>query len=393
MKKILIYYPENNLAPTGGPAGYLWNLRQGLNNLEFDDIRIDFYNTANKRFESNTRLRSVIPKRILEIRRAIDYARFTKKKIHEDESLNAYDYIHFHWTEEMYLNRDFLQNFKGKVILTSHSPCAMHKEKIDRLNPKDYRLLRKKIDCLEQMDIYSFTRADHIIFPCKEAEEPYFHTWMNYSKIRNESKYHYMPTGIVGCKAKSERTEVRKKIGIPEDAFVISYAGRHNEIKGYGDLKKIGDMLLNKYPNIYFLIAGQQEPLIGLDHERWIEVGWTNDPHSLIAASDLFILPNRETYFDLILLEVISLGVPILMSNTGGNKYFQRFNCKGFMFYESIDEAILNVSKRIENSVFDSYEMQEDILRVFNENFTVEQFSKNYLSVLRQIIEKDEINN
>ena len=43
---------------------------------------------------------------------------------------------------------------------------------------------------------------------------------------------------------------------------------------------------------------------------------WTNDPHSLINASDMFILPNKETYFDLIMLEVLSMGKIVLATNT-----------------------------------------------------------------------------
>ena len=141
------------------------------------------------------------------------------------------------------------------------------------------------------------------------------------NNFEKKKKHRYMPTGIVGCKAKVNREDFRKKYGIPDNAFVISYAGRHNEIKGYADLKKLGEKLLAD-KNVYFLIAGKEEPMTGLKNDHWIEVGWTNDPHSLIAASDVFVLPNHETYFDLILLEVLSLGVPVVMSRTGGNKYF-----------------------------------------------------------------------
>ena len=56
---------------------------------------------------------------------------FLRKKLPVDRELYNYDMIHFHWTEEMYLNRDFLSDYKGKVILTSHSPCVMYKEKIE----------------------------------------------------------------------------------------------------------------------------------------------------------------------------------------------------------------------------------------------------------------------
>ena len=42
--------------------------------------------------------------------------------------------------------------------------------------------------------------------------------------------------------SKVNREDFRKKYGIPDNAFVISYAGRHNEIKGYADLKRLGEL-------------------------------------------------------------------------------------------------------------------------------------------------------
>ena len=32
MKKLLIYFPESKLAPKGGQAGYLYNLKKGFEN-------------------------------------------------------------------------------------------------------------------------------------------------------------------------------------------------------------------------------------------------------------------------------------------------------------------------------------------------------------------------
>ena len=277
-----------------------------------------------------------------------------------------------------------MENYKGTVILTSHSPCAKFKEKLAWLNPFDYKMLKKWVDRIEEMDAYSFKRADYIIFPCKEAEEPYYHTWEAYEQLREEKKYRYMPTGIVGCKAKVNREDFRKKYGIPDNAFVISYAGRHNEIKGYADLKRLGEKLLAD-KNVYFLIAGKEEPMTGLKNDHWIEVGWTNDPHSLIAASDVFVLPNHETYFDLILLEVLSLGVPVVMSRTGGNKYFEQFKQPGLKFYDTLEEAqdrILDIKKM---PVDELCEAKAGIIEMFNNEFTVEKFAKNYINIISEI--------
>lgn len=264
----------------------------------------------------------------------------------------------------------------------------MFKEKIGKLNQKDYRLLKSRIDQLEEMDRYAFERANYIIFPCEEAEEPYFHTWEKYAEIRKAEKYRYVPTGIVGSLANICRSHIRAKYHIPDDAFVVSYAGRHNEIKGYADLKLIGEEML-KDNNTYFLIAGKEEPMVGLENDHWIEVGWTNDPHSLIAASDVFLLPNRETYFDLILLEVLSLGVPVVLSSTGGNKYFKRFHKKGLMFYSSIDEAIENLNYFKSSAKDVRIAAGKELYELFKENFSVETFTRKYLEIISAIAYED----
>lgn len=252
MKRVLIYFPERQLAPIGGPAGYLNNLRNGLNIVNYEGVEISFYSNAPVEFEENQVLRSYVPKRLKEIRRAYKFANYLKRSLPVDESLFNYDAIHFHKTEDMYLNRNMLKQYTGKVILTSHTPCVPYQEIISRLNPKDYKLLKNKVDGLVEMDQYAFKRADYIFFPCEEAEEPYYNTWKEYASIREASKYRYVPTGILGCSSKISRKDYRRKYNIPDNAFVISYAGRHNEIKGYADLKKNWKKIISGSKYVFF---------------------------------------------------------------------------------------------------------------------------------------------
>ena len=146
------------------------------------------------------------------------------------------------------------------------------------------------------IDEYSFNRADYIIFPCEEAEEPYYHTWNKYDEIKknNIKKFRYIPTGIQDINVRYDNKFIRNKFNIPENAFLISYVGRHNEIKGYDKLKIIGREIINEYDNVYFLIAGKESPIKGLENNRWIEVGWSDLPNEIINSSDLFILPNKD---------------------------------------------------------------------------------------------------
>ena len=153
-KKLLIYYPESMLKPVGGPAGYLFNLRQGLDTLNKEELPIDvsFYEAAPKSLRDTVKNKDKIPKRLREFRRAVDDIFYEKKAYPLDEKLYQYDMIHFHSIDAMYLCRKTLENYKGTVILTSHSPCAKFKEKLAWLNPFDYKMLKKWVDRIEEMD-------------------------------------------------------------------------------------------------------------------------------------------------------------------------------------------------------------------------------------------------
>lgn len=381
-EKFLIHFPENKIAPKGGPAGYLNNLRLGLE--ENDEEEFSFLPAAKETYEQNKTLQNLVPSRIKELRRLHNLLALPSKNSLAAVDYSRYSAIHFHSTEDMYLCRKALESYNGKVVLTSHSPCAYHKELISRLNPKDVSRKAKELSGLEAIDRYAFERADGIIFPCKEAEEPYFHTWKNYDKVRDEQKIRYVPTGIISAVTQVSRHAVRRKYGIPDDAFVVCYVGRHNEIKGYDALKSAATGLLAQ-DDVWFLVAGREGPLFGCDHPRWIEVGWTDDPHSLMAASDVFVLPNRETYFDLIMLEALSLGQIIIASRTGGNRYFERFNSPGIFLYDEpteINKLVQQIKKssRSERASWGSANQS-----IYREEFTVDVFAHRYVSVMGEI--------
>lgn len=385
-RKALIYIHEGNLKPVGGAAGYIFNLK---NQLDIEGVdSVEFIKGEIK----ESKLKKYLPKCINSIlfimKRYLDYTMLISKKEKKAKvNLNNYDIIHFHNTFSMYKIKDSLEEYKGMVLLTSHSPKPMFLEIFeDVITPIERKLFKKKYMQLSQVDKYAFNRADKIIFPCVEAEEPYYRNWNEYSNIKekNKDKYKYILTGINSTSSKIKREEIREKYNIPKDAFVISYVGRHNKTKGYDVLKTIGKRLLED-ENIYFLIGGKEEPITGIKNNRWIEVGWTNDPYSLIGASDVFILPNKETYFDIVMLEVLSLGKVVIASRTGGNKYFDNDHVKGVFLYDSVEEA-LKLIKYIKNMDTEEKVILENKNKeLFNNEFTCEIFAKNYMDLLDEI--------
>ena len=388
MKKVLIYMREGELAKTGGPSGYNYALKQQLDKMNVSFIE---YIHKDKRLSTKANVigGSIKAKWYGQLLKSLkDIARWTYNLYwpfqKPEVNLNDYDIIHFHSTISMYEIRNALKNYKGKVLLTSHSPSILSKEKYEMLTPWNQKHLHCFFKHLVRFDRYAFKRADYIIFPCPEEEEPYYHTWKEYAIIKEQKKdcYRYLLTGTYQCEAKLDKKHVLEKYGIPKDAFVICYVGRHNSLKGYDNLKEIGKQILDEIPNTYFLIAGAEYPMTRLNHPRWIEVGWTNDPHSIIAASDLFVLPNKETYFDLIMLEVLSMGTVVVASRTGGNKYFERTGATGIFCYNDIGGACSAIRNLYYADKEERLNLVNSNKQLFQENFTLKVFAENYLKLI-----------
>ena len=68
MNKILIYRRESELSPTGGPKGYLYNLKNGLDKIDTSDLSISFLPpikhivASDKRFQIKKSLPSFVVK-------------------------------------------------------------------------------------------------------------------------------------------------------------------------------------------------------------------------------------------------------------------------------------------------------------------------------------------
>lgn len=390
--KELIYLDENALSPAGGPLGVGYYIFEEAKKAS--DKEIHFLKSDNTIKERETRQKNILYKfpRLTKIVRSIRHIREYRKMLYSPENVknkfDGFNIIHFHSTSDMYKQRKNLENFKGKTVLTSHSPIPLAQELYAACATKfEKKFFKKRISDFQQMDKWSFMNADYIIFPCADAEEPYFNNWIDYKAIKEKKKdcYRYVLTGISPKQALVSKEDIYQKYGISNNDFVIVYVGRHNEVKGYGNLKILGENLLKTDRNMKFLIAGKESPLTRLNNSNWIEVGFTKDPYSIIAAGDVFVLPNKETYFDLVFIEVLSLGKIVVASRTGGNKFYEEAGVKGVFLYDSLEEAE-EIIKKIKNMSLEERLALEKANKDFYENnLTGKVFYENYKKTIDQL--------
>lgn len=369
---------QSKLAPTGGPAGYNYSLflalKKANSNITFLNNKIE------EDISIKHKLINYLKSNIKWLYNLIYLVKLFKPNNYVD--FQKYDIVHFHNTTSLFACRQSLKNFKGKVLLTSHSPVPFFQEfKAESLSTFEKFLFGPLYRIIEYIDLFSFNKANIIIFPTTYSEESYQKNWKNYSKKVNKSKVRFLLTGTHKKVVKISKFDIKKELKINRNDFLVSYSGRHNFVKGYDLLKKIALNLFNTNNNIKFLLTGKISTIKPLNHNNWIEIGWTKNSNSYINASDLFILPNRETYFDLVLLEALSFGKIVLISNTGGNKFFKNLS-RGIFIYDDINDACNLILKIQKLSNEEKKLLENENFSVFKKFFTNSIFLKNYINLL-----------
>jgi len=408
MKKIkvdnLIFFSDVLGIRNGGPSGYLANLQKALQNLNGGGIdHIAFVCSDEKPSQSKSLLIKLatflIPSKKYrkKIRTALE-EKFSKNQW-DDCSLASANYSKFvakldkykfssitcHWVRDALFIRNYLTETKNtaKLILMSHSPQPPSEEVYER-ERNHTKNAEKNYEIWKKIEDYAFCRAaDVLLFPSKEAIEPYSSKLSYFEKLIKTKEFCFLPTGCNALETTKSKPELRNLYNITTP-HVICYIGRHNQIKGYDLLKEIAADILQKRDDVTFLIGGAVSSQIPpLKHKRWVELGFVN-PAEVFACADCFILPNRQTYFDLILLEALSIGSVVFASATGGNKSV--FNqTRAINLYNTKEQCVELVEKFLNLPEAEKQKIKQKALNAYRKNYTLPTFAQNYIKLIEEI--------
>lgn len=384
MKEIGIFINKELKKNAGGPSGYLYNLKIGLdkfdNNIEFFTIN----NATEKNTESTNKTIKYNPI-YLDCRLAISYlfkGIKTKKRINSD--LYEMSCVHVHASEDLWVLKAII-GYKGKIIFTPHRPETLANEVVTTqqlLNDTKYKfpILRCVCNFIER---YSYRNANAFIFPSKGAAKIYekFPGFMD-NIANKEMRFVYTGTRDV-----NENARIDDYGQLREDGkTVFTYVGRHNYIKGY-------DLLVDAFPCIEshdakIVCAGAQSNIEAPKSKKWMELGYINNANSLMKTADCVIIPNRNTYFDLVIVEALAVGAIVITSNTGGNVDLAG-ETNGLLLFESgkigsLNEAILRFLKLTDSEKKD---MKNNNRKLYETKCSINCFAKAYNSIINELKE------
>lgn len=214
----------------------------------------------------------------------------------------------------------------------------------------------------------------------------------------SENKIKVILNGVEPIKRISEQQiiENKKKYNIKQTDFVVGILARLNEVKGHFYLiEAINKIIKIKGDTIKALIVGtgdienelkEQVNRLGLQNNI-IFTGFISDVGQILSIIDIQINASFGTEAtSLALLEGMSLGIPAVVTNYGGNTGVIK-ECENGLIVKTKDSEDLagGILKIMQDDGLRLY-MQKKSVKIFEKKFTAQIYCRNIENVYKNLI-------
>ncbi len=256
---------------------------------------------------------------------------------------------------------------KPPVIWTVHEPLEHYdKEPIrKRMQLRLWGLMSKMPACL--MYVSHLNQEQHLAWGF------------------DNTKAIVIPNGVETSRCfpnKPKGMEVRKSLGIPENAFVIGKIARFHRQKNHIGFLQSAAILAQKHPEVHYLLVGtnvdeKNQELVSLRDELGLKgkvhmIGNRQDIPDVVNAFDLATLTSFGEAFPLTLGEAMVSEVPCVATDVGDNDYI--IGDTGIITPVNDDKAMADAwQKMVEMKKDDFIQLGKAARQRCLDNFTLEQ--------------------
>lgn len=213
----------------------------------------------------------------------------------------------------------------------------------------------------------------------------------------NENKINVILNGVKPLEKirEEEKNEFRKRFNIPDGKKVVSIVARLEDIKGHDYFIEAANMILKKNENAVFVIAGTgsyeqhlKEKVKELSREKEIIfTGFITDVYKLMNITDIQANASFGTEAtSLALLEGMSLGIPAVVSDFGGNPGVIKNGINGFVVEKQNSRALAEKIAKLltDDDIYNN--LSEGAKEVFAKTFTAEAMTKQTEKIYERIL-------
>jgi glycosyltransferase involved in cell wall biosynthesis len=282
--------------------------------------------------------------------------------------------VHFHHLKPLLaFYRNPFKSIRVPTVFTAHG-LHIHKYEF-------YNSLRGRVNYFLrfQLEKRLLSKACRIITVSRE------------DKLFLEKNYHlkniiYLTNGIdfsaVTSRIKLSREDLRNKLNLPLHSFLFVTVARFNFQKGYDILlraiARVKDVIRAHGSRFVFVGDGPElEKMKRLGESLGVSgdilfLGARNDVYEILRACDACLLPSRWEGLPIVLLECGLLQVPVIASDTYGNREIIGEK-NGILFKNLNIESLAGVINNVLNDEYDLHKYAENLYREVQLNYNLDK--------------------
>lgn len=191
----------------------------------------------------------------------------------------------------------------------------------------------------------------------------------------------------------------KSRYSIPQDSKLISFIGRLSEEKNPLLFTEIGARILTRPPTkVHFVMAGDGPELGKVKttiKNKNIDANFTltgtiDDVVDLLNDTDIFLVVSRIEGVPVVILEAMSMGIPVISTNVGAISEVIENNVNGFLI--NLAKSNDDLAKSFESKILDLIEGRIDYStyssrarETIASNFTLDMMGSKYQRVFEEL--------
>ena len=189
------------------------------------------------------------------------------------------------------------------------------------------------------------------------------------------------------------RNELFKAFDINPDKKVIGTIGRLSEEKGHIIFIEAAKTLLEKFPNLLFIIVGdgplREELEAKVLHfsiqDHFIFTGVSDDIPKVLAIMDIFVLPSLTEGLPMVLLEAMAAKKPIIATDVGAIPRVIIDRKSGHLVKPNDTNALIEAVIFLLNNQDYSSQMAQKGYEIINNKYSAKEMTRKYMRVYEQL--------
>ncbi|WP_353087686.1 N-acetyl-alpha-D-glucosaminyl L-malate synthase BshA [Flavobacterium sp.] len=278
------------------------------------------------------------------------------------------DMVKLHKIELLHVHYAIPHAYAGYMAQQMLRDQGIHIPMVTTLHGTDITLVGKHPNYKTAVS-FSINKSDIVTAVSQDLKEETYRLF----DVKNE--IHVIPNFIELEKHRNENhIACQRSVMAKKEERIITHISNFRKVKRIPDVVKIFYKIQQTIPSKLMLVGDGPERLpaerlceeLGIV-DKVIFFGNSNEIDSILAYSDLFLLPSETESFGLAALEAMAWSVPVISSNTGG---LPEVNVQGVSGYLA--------------PVGDIDAMAKDAISILNNNETLATFKKQALEVAQQ---------